>query len=89
MKTTLDLPDELMREVKIRAVMEDRKLKDLIPDLLQRGLQKTESEKPPPKKLTGQEWIEKWQELGRRIEAASPNKASGVVDEIREGRERC
>ncbi len=89
MKTTLDLPDELMREVKIRAAMEDRKLKDLIPDLLQRGLQETESEKPPPKKLTGREWIEKWQELGRRIEAASPNKTSGVVDEIREGRERC
>ena len=38
MKTTLDLPDELMRTVKIRAVEEDRKLKDMIAELLRRGL---------------------------------------------------
>jgi plasmid stability protein len=38
MKTTLDLPDDLMREVKIRAVQENRKLKDAIADLLRRGL---------------------------------------------------
>jgi hypothetical protein len=37
-KTTLDLPDDLMREVKIRAVKENRKLKDAIADLLKRGL---------------------------------------------------
>ena len=34
MNTTLELPDDLMREVKIRAVMENRKLKDAIADLL-------------------------------------------------------
>ena len=28
MKTTLDLPDDLMREVKLRAVKQDRKLTD-------------------------------------------------------------
>jgi plasmid stability protein len=28
MKTTLDLPDDIMRRVKIRAASEDRKLKD-------------------------------------------------------------
>lgn len=38
MKTTLDLPDELMRAVKVRAVRENRKLKDLVADLLTRGL---------------------------------------------------
>jgi hypothetical protein len=38
MKTTLDLPDDLMREVKIRAVNENRKLKETIADLLRRGL---------------------------------------------------
>jgi plasmid stability protein len=38
MKTTLDLPDDLMRAVKIRAAEQNRKLKDLIADLLQRGL---------------------------------------------------
>jgi plasmid stability protein len=38
MKTTLDLPDDLVRAVKIRAVEENRKLKDTIADLLRRGL---------------------------------------------------
>jgi hypothetical protein len=38
MKTTLDIPDDLMREVKLRAVEENRKLKDIVADLLRRGL---------------------------------------------------
>ena len=38
MKTTLDLPDGLMRAVKIRAVNENRKLKDALADLLRQGL---------------------------------------------------
>ncbi len=38
MKTTLDLPDDLMRAVELRAVNENRKLKDVIADLLRRGL---------------------------------------------------
>ena len=37
-KTTLDLPDELMRAVKIRAVKANRKLKDEVAYLLRRGL---------------------------------------------------
>jgi hypothetical protein len=39
MKTTLDLPDELMREVKHRAVEENRKLKDMVAELLKIGLE--------------------------------------------------
>jgi plasmid stability protein len=46
MKTTLDLPDELMRTVKIRAVREDKKLKDMVAELLRRGL--SESPGSPP-----------------------------------------
>ena len=38
MKTTLDLPDDLMREVKVRAVEDKRELKDTLADLLRRGL---------------------------------------------------
>lgn len=38
MKTTLDLPDELLRAAKIRAAKEGRKLKDVVADLLRRGL---------------------------------------------------
>lgn len=38
MKTTLDLPDELMRRVKLRAVHRNQKLKDAIAQLLERGM---------------------------------------------------
>lgn len=41
MKTTLDLPDDLMRRIKVKAAQEDRKLKDLVADLLQAGLAST------------------------------------------------
>jgi len=38
MKTTLDLPDELMKSVTLRAVEENRTLTSIIADLLRRGL---------------------------------------------------
>ncbi|HZL36280.1 MAG TPA: hypothetical protein VFC78_13260 [Tepidisphaeraceae bacterium] len=38
MKTTLDLPNELIKEVKLLAVHEGKKLKDAVADLLRRGL---------------------------------------------------
>ncbi len=37
-KTTLELPDDLMRAARIRAVNEGRRLKDVLADLLRRGL---------------------------------------------------
>ena len=56
MKTTLDLPDELMREVKIRAVNERKKLKDIIAELLRKGIaapQPSRTRVPKPIKLRG------------------------------------
>ena len=38
MKTTLDLPDPLMRRIKIQAASEGRKLKDVMADLLEKGM---------------------------------------------------
>jgi plasmid stability protein len=58
MKTTLDLPDELVRRVKMRAVQSDRKLKDMVAMLLDAGL-RAESAKatagaaPKPVRLRG------------------------------------
>lgn len=45
MKTTLDLPDPIMRRVKIRAASQGRKLKELIAELLELGMD------APPKDL--------------------------------------
>jgi plasmid stability protein len=38
MKTTLDLPDALVKRVKLRALRDGRKLKDTVADLLRKGL---------------------------------------------------
>ncbi len=56
LKTTLDLPDDLMREVKIRAVHEHKKLNDAIAEFIRRGMAagKTRRAKvPKPVKLRG------------------------------------
>jgi plasmid stability protein len=46
MKTTLDLPDALVKQVKLRAVREGRKLKDEVADLLRKGLAVTADTEP-------------------------------------------
>ncbi len=38
MKITIDLPDELIREVKLRAVREGRRLKDVVEEIFRKGL---------------------------------------------------
>lgn len=45
MKTTVDLPNDLLRDVKLRAAREGRKLKDEMAALLRKGL--AASQAPP------------------------------------------
>jgi plasmid stability protein len=45
MKTTLDLPDELMRAVKVRAAEDNLELKEVLTNLLRRGLAATAAKK--------------------------------------------
>lgn len=56
MKTTLDLPDDLMRKVKIRAVQERKKLKDAIAEFIRKGMAadaQGPAKLPKPAKLRG------------------------------------
>jgi hypothetical protein len=58
MKTTLELPDALVKQVKLRALREGKKLKDTVADLLRKGLAAAseQAEVPPvivKDKLTG------------------------------------
>lgn len=39
MKTTLELPNELMRAIKVQAAATDRKLKDVVAEVIARGLE--------------------------------------------------
>jgi hypothetical protein len=56
MKTTLDLPDDLMRAVKIRAIHEHKKLKDAIAEFIRKGMaagKNRPAKAPKPVKLRG------------------------------------
>ena len=48
MKTTLDLPDALVKKVKLRALNDGKKLKDMVAELLRRGLTIAENDLPDP-----------------------------------------
>ena len=43
MKTTLDLPSDLVREMKLRAVNEGRKFKDVAEEVFRKGLAQKEN----------------------------------------------
>ena len=42
MKTTVEIPDELMKAIKLRAIQEGKKLNEIMPELLTRGLKDNE-----------------------------------------------
>ena len=45
MKTTIDLPEALVREMKLRALQEGRKLKDVATDVFRAGLRAPKAQK--------------------------------------------
>lgn len=49
MRTTLDLPDDLMRHLKSRAALEGCSLRDLVLSLVERGMQAPAALPPKPK----------------------------------------
>jgi hypothetical protein len=50
MKTTLDLPDDLVQQLKLRSVYERRKLKDVAAAALRRGLNMAETTPQPSRR---------------------------------------
>lgn len=79
MKTTLELPDRLMRRVKIRAAQSDRTLKDVIAELIANGL----DEPGPgarPERLDLTKYIGKWPRY------KSVDELNDYMDELRQDR---
>lgn len=79
MKTTLDLPDDLMREVKIRAAMQGKKLKDVMAETLHRGLFPSSVAPAAPKPR-----ITQHPTLGHLVVTGSPNApaSSMTIEQI-------
>ena len=59
MRTTVDIPDELLRRAKSEAALSGRKLKDLVEEGLRLvlALPPAGGEAPPPKKLTAHDLL--------------------------------
>jgi hypothetical protein len=80
MKTTLELPDDLMRTIKVRAVNEDRKLKDVIAELLRRGLAADEAALATVEKRVSLPLIRTKRAISPELEA-TPERIAGLLDE--------
>jgi hypothetical protein len=86
MKTTLDLPDDLMRAVKIRAVEESRKLKDTIADLHRRGLAHPSGARPTARQRVRLPLVRCAQEARSGEEMTTERVAEVLIAEEAEGR---
>lgn len=88
MKTTLDLPDDLVRAVKIRAVEENRRLKDVIAELLRHGLAQQRSGLNKPRRRVRLPLV-KCAHEARPDEEMTPERVSDVLleEEARVSRE--
>lgn len=79
MKLTVELPDELMTEIKIEAARQRRKLKQLVPELLRAGLNARRPSNPPDGKAMTK-WLDEWVELGESAMQGLP--ASPTATEL-------
>jgi hypothetical protein len=59
MKTTIDLPDDLLTEVKIEAARQHKKLKELVPDLV-----RARRAPAPADRRAMAQWLKDWVKLG-------------------------
>jgi hypothetical protein len=85
MKTTLDLPDDLVRAVKIRAAEENRKLKDVIADLLRRGLTQPPGAPPAAQRRVRLPLVQCAHEARPGEEMTPDRVAQVLIDEEAEG----
>jgi hypothetical protein len=79
-RTTIDLPDDLFRRVKVRAALEGSSLKELITAFVERGLQERDSGRPTPSRRSSPPIIAK-ATTGRPIPALSNADLARIQEE--------
>lgn len=86
MKTTVELPDQLMTEVKVLAARERRKLGELMADLVRAGL---EAHAGPAGQAgqspSAERWLAEWFKLADEVMRDAPDGPTGreLLDEER------
>jgi hypothetical protein len=75
MKTTIELPDQLMTEVKVLAARERRKLGELMAELVRAGLKSRPSQpmNNDAQRRAAERWTEEWIRLGEKTLRDSPS----------------
>ena len=69
MKTTIDLPDELYRQVKAKSALQGKRIRDLTIELYRQWLASTEAQSAAP---TPEAWLEEWVRLGAESMRSAP-----------------
>jgi plasmid stability protein len=88
-KTTIELPDDLLTEVKVEAARRHKKLKELVPELVRAGL-RAKRTPAPARSRESEKWLEAWVRLGEEAtrEAASGPTATEILAADRRRLER-
>jgi hypothetical protein len=79
MKTTLDLPEPLVRAVKIRAVREGKKLKDLVAILLHQGMSNPRTAVRSPPRRRNRLPVISCAHAAKSGQEMTPDRVAGVL----------
>jgi hypothetical protein len=77
MKTTVELPDELVTEIKIEAARQKKKLKELVPELVRAGLSAQRAVASPDPQASAR-WLEEWVTLGATATRGRPPRPTAT-----------
>jgi hypothetical protein len=79
-KTTIELPDDLLIEVKIEAARRHKKLRELVPELVRAGLGANRAS-AAARRRESRQWLEAWRTLGEEAtkEAALGPTATKIL----------
>jgi len=86
MKATIDIPDALYRQVKARAALDGRAIRDVTIELYTRWLGDLDAIRPPAAPGDAMDaWLERWQAFGADVRAAAidPRPVSEIILEER------
>lgn len=81
MKATVDIPDPLYRQVKARAALEGRAVRDVTIELYERWLSERTVATTAEREAAAAAWIERWERLGAEIaeRAADPRTTREIL----------
>jgi hypothetical protein len=83
MKTTVEIPDALMTELKVLAAVERKRLREVMEEVLRAGLRARRggTGEGQDRRIQAEAWLREWQELGDEIEdsAVDPGSVVSIV----------